>query len=172
MLTCGCGRLLARIALLDESDLDALAGGRLHGSVLQGNHKTTTVTALLRTDGLCAVNLADDATNDCRFRAYVTYTLAPVLRHCDTVILGNLWAHKVAGDVRQSRRRERNFFTSRATHPTELVFAKHKRLLQTSAARIVPDLWTATRQTLARLTVHECRACFAAGYADDVAIAT
>jgi DDE superfamily endonuclease len=75
----------------------APSGQRCRIAVPQGHYKTTTVTAALRADGLCAVDLADGATNGSRFRAYVTDTLAPVLRPGDTVILDNLGAHKVAG---------------------------------------------------------------------------
>ncbi len=92
---------------------------RRYGWVPRGQHyKTTTVTAALRTDGLCAVDLADGATNRGRFRAYVSDILAPVLRSSDKVILDNLGAHKVAGGLRRSRRRARGSSTSRPTHPT------------------------------------------------------
>ncbi|GJE15106.1 IS630 family transposase [Methylobacterium longum] len=155
----------------------APSGQRCRIAVPQGHYKTTTVTAALRGDGLCAVNLADGATNGSRFRAYVTDTLAPVLRHGDTVILDNLGAHKVA-EVREAiEGRARNSSTSRPNspdfNPIEQIFAKLKRLLLTRAARTLPDLCAAIRQALARFTAHECRNCLAAaGYADDVAIAT
>jgi transposase len=58
-------------------------------------------------------------------------------------------------------------------NPIEQIVSKLKRLLRTRAARTVPDLWAAVRQALARFTAHECRNCLAAaGYGDDVAIAT
>ncbi|MGE8131907.1 IS630 family transposase, partial [Methylobacterium sp. NPDC080182] len=45
--------------------------------------------------------------------------------------------------------------------------------LRTRAARTVADLWTAIRQSLTRVTAQECRNCLtAAGYVDDVAVAT
>lgn len=72
-------------------------GERFRLAVPHGHYKTTTVTAALRSDGLCATALFDGATNGARFRAYVTDTLVPVLRPGDTVILDNLQAHKVAG---------------------------------------------------------------------------
>jgi len=58
-----------------------------------GHYKTITVTAGLRTSGLCAIELFDGATNGERFRAYVTDILLPVLKRGDTVILDNLGAH-------------------------------------------------------------------------------
>ncbi len=57
----------------------------------------TTITAALRTTGLCAFDLADGATNGQRFRDYVANRLVPVLRPGDVVILDNLQAHKVSG---------------------------------------------------------------------------
>lgn len=152
-------------------------GQRCRIAVPQGHYKTTTVTAALRADGLCAVNLADGATNGGRFRAYVTDTLAPVLRHGDTVVLDNLGAHKVTG-VREAIEAAgaRLLYLppySPDFNPIEQVFAKLKRLLRTRAARTVADLWTAIRQALTRFTAQECRNCLtAAGYADDLAVAT
>jgi transposase len=62
---------------------------------LPGHYKTTTVTAALRTTGLCAFDLADGATNGQRFRDYVANRLVPVLRPGDIVILDNLQAHTI-----------------------------------------------------------------------------
>jgi transposase len=152
-------------------------GQRCRIAVPQGHYKTTTVTAALRADGLCAVDLADGATDGGRFRAYVTDTLAPVLRHGDTVILDNLGAHKVAG-VREAIEAAgaRLLYLppySPDFNPIEQVFAKLKRLLRTKAARTVADLWAAIRQALTRFTAQEGRNCLAAaGYADDGAVAT
>ena len=44
------------------------------------HYKTTTITAALRSDGLCATSLFDGATNGARFRTYITDTLVPVLK--------------------------------------------------------------------------------------------
>lgn len=72
-------------------------GQRCRVAVPHGHDKTTTITAALRVTGLIAKTVFDGATNGMRFRAYVTDTLAPVLKAGDTVILDNLKAHKVAG---------------------------------------------------------------------------
>ena len=152
-------------------------GQRCRIAVPQGHYKTTTVTAALRADGVCALDLVDGATNGGRFRTYVTHTLVPVLRPGDTVILDNLGAHKVAG-VREAIEAAgaRLLYLppySPDFNPIEQIFSKLKRLLRTRAARTVPDLWAAIRQTLTRFTAQECRNCLtAAGYADDVAVAT
>ena len=62
-----------------------------------GHYKTTTITAALRTSGLCATALLDGPTNGRRFCSYVTDTLVPVLQPGDIVVMDNLPAHKVAG---------------------------------------------------------------------------
>ncbi|KST60436.1 hypothetical protein AO398_14065 [Methylobacterium sp. GXS13] len=72
-------------------------GERCRLLVPQGHYKTTTVTAALRTTGLCALSLMDGATNGQRLRSYVADNLVPVLQAGVTVILDNLQAHKVAG---------------------------------------------------------------------------
>ena len=115
-----------------------------------GIHKTTTVTAALRTSGLTAMALFDGATNGERFRAYVTDTLVPVLKRGDTVILDNLPSHKVAG-VREAIAAvgARLLYLppySPDFNPIEQVFSKLKALLRTAAARTIPDLWAAIRK--------------------------
>lgn len=119
------------------------------------HYKTTTITAALRSDGLCATALFDGATNRPRFRAYVFGALVPVLRPGDTVILDNLQAHKVAG-VREAIEAvgarllylppyRPDFKPIRCPQSTcrlgtsQQIFAKLKGLLRTASARIVPD---------------------------------
>jgi transposase len=72
-------------------------GERCRLAAPQGHYKTTTITAALRTSGLCATALLDGPTNGTRFRSYVTDTLIPVLNPGDIVVMDNLPAHKVAG---------------------------------------------------------------------------
>jgi transposase len=72
-------------------------GERCRLAAPQGHYKTTTITAALRTSGLCATALLDGPTNGTRFRSYVTDTLIPVLHPGDIVVMDNLPAHKVAG---------------------------------------------------------------------------
>jgi transposase len=58
-------------------------------------------------------------------------------------------------------------------NPVEQIFAKLKHLLRSATARTAPDLWTALREAFTRFTPDECRTCMtAAGYEDDVAVAT
>jgi transposase len=155
----------------------ARCGERCRLLVPQGHYKTTTVTAALRSTGLCALSLVDGATNGARFRSYVADRLVPVLRPGDTVILDNLQAHKVAG-VREAIEAAgaRVLYLppySPEFNPIEQIFAKLKHLLRTATARTVPDLWAAIREALTRITPDECRNCItAAGYDDDLAVAT
>jgi transposase len=152
-------------------------GERCRLLVPQGHYKTTTVTAALRTSGLCALSLIDGATNGARFRSYVTDSLVPVLRAGDTVILDNLQAHKVAG-VREAIEAvgARILYLppySPEFNPIEQIFAKLKHLLRTAAARTIPDLWAAIREAFTGFTPDACRNCLtAAGYEDDLAVAT
>ena len=154
----------------------APCGERCRLLVPQGHYKTTTVTAALRSTGLCALSLVDGATNGARFRGYVADSLVPVLRPGDTVILDNLQAHKVAG-VREAIEAvgARVLYLppySPEFNPIEQIFAKLKHLLRTATARTVPDLWTAIREAFTRFTPDECRNCItAAGYEDDLAVA-
>ncbi|MBL7598969.1 transposase, partial [Escherichia coli] len=105
------------------------------------------------------------------FRDYVANRLVPVLRPGDTVILDNLQAHKVSGiRERVESVGARLLYLppySPEFNPIEQIFAKLKGLLQTAAARTVPDLWDAIRRAFSRFTPDECRNCLAAAGYDD-----
>ena len=151
--------------------VDAVGGRPPH------HYKTTTVTAALRTTGLCAFDLADGATNGQRFRDYVANCLVPVLRPGDIVILDNLQAHKVSGiRERVEAAGARLLYLppySPEFNPIEQIFAKLKALLRSAAARTVPELWDAIRKAFTRFTPDECRnSLAAAGYDNDLAVAT
>ena len=135
--------------------VDAVGGRPPH------HYKTTTLVAGLRTSGLVATTLFDGATSGERFLAYLTDTLVPVLKRGDTVILDNLSVHKVAG-VRKAIEAvgARLLYLpaySPDFNPIEQAFAKLKALLRTVAARTVPDLWAAIRETFATFKPNECR---------------
>ena len=142
----------------------------------QGHYKTTTVTAALRTTGLCALDLADGATNGRCFRDYVANRLVPVLRPGDTAILDHLQAHEVRGiRERVEAAGARLLYLppySPEFNPIEQIFAKLKALLRSAAARTVPDLWDAIRHAFARFTPDQCHnSLAAAGYDNDLAVA-
>ena len=132
-------------------------------------YTTTTITAALPATELIARSVFDEATNGMRFRAYVTDTLAPVLRPGDTVILDNLNAHKVAG-VREAIETVGARVLYRPPYspdfnPIEQVLAKLKALLRTAAARTATDLTTAIEDACAAVRPDECRNYLtAAGY--------
>jgi len=68
-----------------------------------GRYKTTTITAALRTNGLCATALLDGPTNGTRFRSYVTETMVPVLQPGDIVVMDNRQPTKSLVGRTQSR---------------------------------------------------------------------
>ena len=144
-------------------------GERCRIAVPHGHYKTTTVTAALRASGPFAVSLMDGATTGARFKTYVTHTLVPALRPGDTVVMGNLACHKVAG-VREAIEAAGARLLclpaySPDFNPIEMAFAKLKTLLRTAAARTISDLWVAIRQAFTRFTPAECRNYLAAaGY--------
>jgi transposase len=152
-------------------------GERCRLAAPSGHYKTTTVTAALRTTGLCATALFDGPTNGTRFRSYITEILVPALRPGDSVVMDNLQAHKVAG-VREAIEAAgaRLLYLppySPDLNPIEQAFAKLKALLRSAAARTVPDLWAAIRQAFTRFTPQECcNYLAAAGYENDLAVAT
>ena len=152
-------------------------GKRCQLAAPYGHYKTTTVTAALRTSGLCATALFDGPTNGTRFRNYVTETLAPVLHPGDIVVMDNLPAHKVAGvrEAIEAAGARLLYLPSYSPdlNPIEQAFAKLKALLRSAAARTIPDLWAAIRQAFTRFTPQECcNYLAAAGYEDDLAVAT
>src|SRR3954465_13918169 len=140
-----------------------------------GHWKTTTVTAALRTSGLCATALVDGPMTGERFRAYITETLVPTLRQGDTVILDNLGAHKVAGvrEAIEAVGARLPYLPSYSPdfNPIEQAFAKLKALLRTAAARTVTELWAAIQRASTAFRPDACRNYLAAaGYEDDVAV--
>jgi transposase len=130
--------------------IDAVGGRPPH------HYEITTLTAALRTSGLCPTALLDGPTNGRRFCSYVTETLIPVLQPSDIVVMDNLSAHKVAGvqDVIEAAGVRLLYFPSYSPdfNPIKQVFAKLKALLRSAAARTIPDVWAAIRQAFTRFT--------------------
>jgi transposase len=103
------------------------------------------------------------------FLAWVEQSLAPSLRHGDTVIMDNLPAHKVQGVQEAIEGVGANLRYlppySPDFNPIEMVFSKLKALLHAAEARTMPDLWQAIADALKRFTPNECRNYLvAAGY--------
>jgi transposase len=95
------------------------------------------------------------------FLAWVEQSLAPSLRHGDTVIMDNLPAHKVQGVQEAIEGVGANLRYlppySPDFNPIEMVFSKLKALLRAAEARTMPDLWQAIADALKRFTPNECR---------------
>jgi transposase len=95
------------------------------------------------------------------FLAWVEQSLAPSLRHGDTVIMDNLPAHKVQGVQEAIEGVGANLRYlppySPDFNPIEMVFSKLKALLRAAEARTMPELWQAIADALKRFTPNECR---------------
>jgi putative transposase len=144
-------------------------GKRLEAKVPQRRWKTMTFLAALRQDRLDAPWLLDGPINGDSFRTYVEKVLVPTLGPGDIVILDNLGSHKGKA-VRRAIRAAgaRLFFLPKYSpdlNPIEQLFAKLKHFLRKAAARTADAVCDAIRQTLERVSPHECRNYFAgAGY--------
>jgi len=128
--------------------------------VPHGHWKTTTFLAALRQDGLYAPLVIDGAITGDLFRAYVQQHLAPTLHPGDLVILDNLSAHQVVGirsaiEAAQARLVYRPPY-SPDLNPSEQLFAKLRRLLQTAAERTITSLWRRIGECVDRFTPEEC----------------
>lgn len=144
-------------------------GQRCRAAIPHGHWKTTTFTAGLRLDGLVAPWLLDGAMDGEAFLVYVTRVLVPTLSAGDIVIMDNLPAHKVTGvrEAIEAAGAELHYLPpySPDFNPIELAFAKLKAFLRKTAARTIPDLWTAVAQVIDTFRSDECLGYFAhAGY--------
>ena len=136
-------------------------GERCRAAVPHGHWETTTFNAGLRSDALIAPLVLDGPKNGDAFLASIEQSLAPSLRHGDTVIMDNLPTLKVQGvqqaieAVGASLRYLPPY--SPDFNPIEMVFAKLKALLRAADARTMPDLWKAIVDALKRFTSDDCR---------------
>ncbi len=138
----------------------AKRGERCRAAVPHGHWKTTTFTAGLRLDGLCAPMLLDGAMDGETFRAYVEQVLVPELRPGDIVIMDNLPAHKVSG-VREAIEEAGAQLVylpaySPDFNPIEQFFAKLKAMLRKAAVRTIGELWRAIGHIINTVTPNEC----------------
>ena len=106
------------------------------------------------------------------FLVYVTRVLVPTLSAGDIVIMDNLPAHKVTGvrEAIEAAGAELLYLPpySPDFNPIELAFAKLKAFLRKTAARTIPDLWTAVSKVIDTFQSDECIGYFAhAGYEPD-----
>ena len=138
----------------------ALRGERLIAKVPHRHWKTTTFLAALRTTGLSAPLVVDGAINGAVFRAYVEQQLGPTLSAGEIVVMDNLNSHNVKGVREAIEARGANLVYlppySPDFNPIELVFAKFKWLLKSSAERTVEGLWNLCGKLLDEFSRPEC----------------
>jgi transposase len=137
---------------------------RLVGKTPHGHWKTTTFLAALRQQGLTAPLVIDGPVDGATFLAYVRQHLAPSLRPGETVIMGNLACHKLAG-VREAIEAAGAALLylppySPDLSPIELLLAKLKSLLRGAGRRSVGGLWSLLADLLDRFDPRECQAYF------------
>ena len=142
---------------------------RCKAAIPHGHGMTTSFTAGLRRDGICAPMRLDGPIDGDAFRAYIEQLLVPTLTIGDTVIMDNLPAHKVAG-VREAIEAAGAKLVylppySPDFNPIEMAFSKFKALMRAAAARTLDDLCTAAKHAIERFTPTDCTNYFAAaGY--------
>ncbi len=131
---------------------------------------TTTFIAGLRQGKITAPMLLEGPMDGEHFLAYVEQILVPDLTPGDTVIMGNLPAHKVTG-VRAAIEASgaRLLYLppySPDFNPIEMGFSKFKAHVRSAAARTLETLWQAATQAIEKFTPAECTNFFtAAGHA-------
>ena len=150
----------------------AKRGERCRAAVPHGHWKTTTFTAGLRLDGLCAPMLLDGPMDGDAFRAYVEQVLVPELAADDVVIMDNLPAHKVTGVRQAIEDADASLLYlppySPDFNPIEMAFSKLKARLRKAAARTIPELWDVIAQAIDQFPESECSNYLAAaGYDPD-----
>lgn len=144
-------------------------GQRLVAGIPHGHWKTITLVAALRSDGITAPMVIDQAMNGEIFQHWVEHMLCPTLSPGDIVIWDNLPAHKVTGAEAAIQAVGATLLWLPAYspdfNPIELLFAKLKAHLRKAAARTVDHLWQEIGRILSMVTQTECANFFRhAGY--------
>ena len=120
-------------------------GNRVVGRIPHGHWKTTTFVGAMRRTGLVAPLVIDGPMNGDIFLAYSQQHLAPTLKPGDVVVMDNLAAHKRIGvrEAIEAVGATLQFLPpySPDFNPIELLFAKLKWLLRSSAERTIDALW-------------------------------
>ena len=148
----------------------SLRGERLKGHAPFGRWSTQTFIAGLRTHGLTAPWIINQAMDRVAFDCWVETQLAPTLDRGDVVILDNLAVHKSQKAAKILKERGAWFLFlppySPDLNPIEMAFAKLKAHLRAASARTFDDLVCALGNICDLYTPQECwNFIKAAGYA-------
>ena len=139
-------------------------GQRLIDKTPHGHWKTTTLIAALGIGGMRCSAVVDGAVNGDVFEAFVEQVLVPELRSGDVVIMDNLSSHK--------RQRVRDLIEGAGArlvflppyspdlNPIELILAKVKQLLRSSACRTANALWQAMQPVLDKVSSTDAINCY------------
>ena len=135
-------------------------GHRVVGRIPHGHWKTTTFVGAMRCSGLVAPLVVDGPMNGDIFLAYTQQHLVPTLKKGDVVIMDNLASHKRKGvrEAIEAAGAKLQFLPpySPDFNPIELLFAKFKWLLRSSAARTVEALWNRIGELISLFKPNEC----------------
>ncbi len=126
--------------------------------------KTTTIVVALRSDGMAAPMVTDDAMTGDLFVASVERILVPTLWQGDVVILDNLVCHKRAGarEAIEAAAATMRFLApySPDLNPIELAFSKLKGMLRSAGKRTIDGLWDFLGKSLDAFCADERRRYF------------
>ncbi len=135
-------------------------GNRVVGRIPHGHWKTTTFVGAMRRTGLVAPLVIDGPMNGDIFLAYSQQHLAPTLKPGDVVVMDNLAAHKRIGvrEAIEAVGATLQFLPpySPDFNPIELLFAKLKWLLRSSAERTIDALWDRIGKLISKFKQTEC----------------
>ena len=160
---------VARLVFIDETAANtkmarmygrSFRGRRVVGRIPHGHWKTTTFVGAMRCTGLFAPLVVDGPMNGDIFLAYTQQHLAPTLKPGDVVVMDNLAAHKRMGvrEAIEAAGATLQFLPpySPDFNPIELLFAKLKWLLRSSAERTVQALWDRIGKLVPLFKQNEC----------------
>lgn len=169
-----------RLLFLDESSTNTAmdrthgrtaSGKPVDGPVPHGHWQTTTLTAVVRLDGVVApaCMAANHPTNGESFGDYVEEALAPALRPGDIVIMDNLGSHKSARVAKliEAAGATVRFLPAYSPdlNPIERMFSKVKAILRRLKARTFEALVAALGEALNAVELSDIRGWFGhAGY--------
>lgn len=162
-----------RLIFLDESGVKtnmtrlygrAYKGNRCYDKAPGGRWKTVTLLSSIRLDGTTESLMFEGAVDRKMFEAYIKYTLGPILRPGDVVILDNLGSHKskTAQEIVKSKGAEYVFLPAYSPdfNPIEKMWSKIKQILRGLKARTHEELYAAVAKALSMITHDDAQGWF------------